>query len=436
VYSYRLQAKKNNKRMLRPGVQQWKLFVQDVDGEVRSSGGVLLVTDLHDYFEWVYTSRMRRTISALCAEAGHTPTATIDAVCALVRKWSPTGGRGLPQNQDPSSFLANIYLHEIDAYMLAQGYNYFRFVDEFRVICDSEYEARHVLKKLILALRRLGLSVNVKKTAILHRGTPQYAEFVPPPNREIDEIESLVRSGTVGDLRRALPKLRKFTLRLIADNKAATREFRFCMNRIETIARSRHAKSTDLGWIVDPAIDVLFAQPWATDGAVRVLERLDLTPAQIRRVADLMQDPRVNIYEWQGFNLWRLLAVVERAGRCEPGRMRDCAHNTLCGHWERPMKAGAAYYLGACGTEQDRMLVARAFHRMRHSRLVARSVVLATQELPSAYLEKHVRPYLGKDLRMSLERLRALPSAERYYEPAPVLSTRDVYGAMPEAETS
>jgi hypothetical protein len=320
--------------------------------------------------------------------------------------------------------------------MLAQGYNYFRFVDEFRVICDSEYEARHVLKKLILALRRLGLSVNVKKTAILHRGTPQYAEFVPPPNREIDEIESLVRSGTVGDLRRALPKLRKFTLRLIADNKAATREFRFCMNRIETIARSRHAKSTDLGWIVDPAIDVLFAQPWATDGAVRVLERLDLTPAQIRRVADLMQDPRVNIYEWQGFNLWRLLAVVERAGRCEPGRMRDCAHNTLCGHWERPMKAGAAYYLGACGTEQDRMLVARAFHRMRHSRLVARSVVLATQELPSAYLEKHVRPYLGKDLRMSLERLRALPSAERYYEPAPVLSTRDVYGAMPEAETS
>lgn len=45
---------------------------------------------------------------------------------------------GLPQNRDASSFLSNVLLSRVDKAMAGKGYDYYRYVDDIRVIADDE----------------------------------------------------------------------------------------------------------------------------------------------------------------------------------------------------------------------------------------------------------------------------------------------------------
>ena len=90
----------------------------------------------------------------------------IGALISLLKRWSPDGFRGIPQNQDASSFLGNVYLSYIDKCMLSLKYNYFRYMDDIRIVCKDEFAARKALKNLIINLRKIGLNVNPKKTKI------------------------------------------------------------------------------------------------------------------------------------------------------------------------------------------------------------------------------------------------------------------------------
>jgi hypothetical protein len=417
-------------------VEQWKKFIRDVGSAASSRGKFLLITDLHNYFEWIYCSRLSDILRRLRAAGTAIPLGVVSSLEHLLRRWSPTGGRGMPQNQDPSSFLANLYLKGIDDFMIESGCDYYRYVDDIRVVCESEYAARLALKKLILKLKSIGLGVNAKKTIIVEVGSPEYYEHQAPPDRKLEEIEALVKTKRVEEVRRALPKLRRYTLDLVKLGKCAAREFRFCVNRIETIARSQFSAECDFSWIVDPAIDALDSQPWAAAETIRLLESARMSSAQIERVVEFLRDTRRNIYEWQGFHIWRLMTALELSGKRQKGELRDYAHEVLNGGWERPMKAGAIHYLGSCGTGRDRVTVAKSFRRVAKSRLMSRSAVLAVQEVPRGVLDKHVRPYLTPDMSYALDYLHAERPDGFYYEPRPSLQMGDIYWALPETENS
>ena len=80
--------------------------------------------------------------------------------------WQPTE-TGTPQGAVISPLLANIYLNPLDHQMAGTGKEMVRYADDFVVMCESESEAKEVLKELRKWVERAGLILHPTKTRIV-----------------------------------------------------------------------------------------------------------------------------------------------------------------------------------------------------------------------------------------------------------------------------
>lgn len=428
VASHRLSTR-DKRYMFHNGVEAWKSHIDAVKAELDNTSHVLLVTDISNYFECISIDELENSLRR--AEPAKHPhiSAYIGILIDLLRQWSPYKDVGVPQNRDPSSFLANIYLRDIDADMRSKGYNYFRYMDDIKIVCNNEYHARRALKELVILLRQKRLNVNSRKTKILVQGSREFNEVIPPPNRILEEIDALWRQRTLVGIRASVPRLREFADVLVAEQRTDTREFRFCIPRLEKIARCK-AIGFDFSGIIGPIVGLLSAQPWASDMAVRLLSSVDLTDEHLHHIAGFLVDPSRNIYEWQGYLLWQLLTMATKQRRSGSPELRKFAKKTLDEPWDPPMKAGAILYLGACGTDSDCLYVLKNF-RGTSSRLVIRSTLIATKECLAADLKKYLLPYLPDEDVEIASGLRSKAFKGAYFEPPPALQPQELYDDLP-----
>ena len=98
----------------------------------------------------------------------------------MLRKWSldRIENFGLPQGPPASSFLGDIFLDHVDRKM-EKYEGYFRYMDDIKIFCKNEIEAKIALKDLIIFLRELKLNINAKKTDILHGEEIEHKLFDP-----------------------------------------------------------------------------------------------------------------------------------------------------------------------------------------------------------------------------------------------------------------
>jgi hypothetical protein len=88
---------------------------------------------------------------------------------------------GLPQLYDPSDWLSEMVIDRVERSMVREGFEVFRFNDDFRVACSSWGEANQAILKLDEELRPLGLVLNDDKTVI--QTTPTYREWIDAPEK-------------------------------------------------------------------------------------------------------------------------------------------------------------------------------------------------------------------------------------------------------------
>jgi len=414
------------------GVSSWRNFIQDVSVELESGKKVLLVTDIQNYFECIEIYRLEMILRSSSCAKDRNNSESIDLLIGLLRKWSPDGQRGIPQNQDASHFLANIYMNRFDHQMLSAKHKYFRYVDDIRIVCRDEFAARKVLKDLIIELRRIGLNVNSKKTKILKPdySNREFAECMPQPNRVIEEIDALWKHRTVSSARVALPKLHAYTQQLISEGKTNEREFRFCINRLEQIARCS-VLSFDFSGIIAPAVDLLVAQPSSSDSVIRLLRVAPLKGAHVEKIRRFALDKRRNIYEWQGYLIWQLLTMLEKKQKRGTKSFRELAKSIITQDWAPPMKGGAILYLGACGDGSDKRHLLKKFSQNSSSRMIVRSTVIASQEMSEVELERYLYPYISFQDRESLKIIRSSDFNGRYLEPLSDLHPKELFDNLP-----
>lgn len=79
-------------------------------------------------------------------------------------RWTPTGGT--PQGAVLSPLLANLYLHPLDARLMAQGYRMVRYADDFVILCRTREEAEAALETVRAWVEANGLRLHPDKTHV------------------------------------------------------------------------------------------------------------------------------------------------------------------------------------------------------------------------------------------------------------------------------
>ncbi|NBG93654.1 RNA-directed DNA polymerase [Pseudomonas sp. 9.1(2019)] len=323
LLSHRVLGHRYNKKraaekyIFKSRIDLWKTF-EGVTKTALSNNQSLLVTDLINYFENISLSAissafemmLEKVIASgpekiLIRNATHT-------LCTLLTRWGYNERHGLPQNRDASSFIANIVLNSVDQNMVALGYDYYRYVDDIRIICSSPRTAKKALADLINQLRKFGMNINSGKTAILTKDTAEseIAENFPTTDDRTLTIDSMWRSRS----RRVVARSAKYIFQLLKDcidnKQTQSRQFRFAVNRLIQLGEAKlfdvHTEiSDDLKLLV---IETFEDHAASTDQYCRLLSALNLTDDDHEKIAQYLMDDEKSIHSWQNFHLWLLLA--------------------------------------------------------------------------------------------------------------------------------
>jgi hypothetical protein len=421
-FSHRFDYEKtrsSNRYTFKNGIESWKNFIGATRSAI-SPSSYLVSTDVANFFEHIQLERLRERMKELASQITTSPDLLkkIDAHCSLLFdclvNWSYEKERGLPQNRDTSSFLANIFMQDLDLSMIERGYGdrYFRYMDDIKIVCANEFDARRAIKDVSIELRRLGLTLNSRKTVIVPASDVQQIDkCLDEGSAAIQQIDELWRRKTRLAIFRLWPILRDRTLALIARGEVDSREFRYCIRRIALLARFRdlHFPKELYAPVTSAICQAAISHPATTDQYVQYLASVQVEADELGVLIDYLSDAKKSIYTWQNYRLWLLFA--------EKKIVTDSlvkAAVAAIGLEDSPARAGASLYLGATGSNAERAMIAARFPEVT-SFIGQRTALIAIHELRYTDV-KDLLQTLRPDLKGVFRALGRKESKGTYYQ--------------------
>jgi hypothetical protein len=356
VFSHRYNRYGKEKYLFKHRIELWNTF-ENISHLALVDDKTLLVTDLMNYFEQISISAVENAFVGMIANidasggAKNTIRSAVSTLRVLLEKWCYSDRHGLPQNRDASSFIANIVLDAVDKVMVSKGYDYFRYVDDIRIICSDEFEAKRALNDLIYELRKLGLNINSKKTVILDKNSENIKEFFPSSDDTMTLIDTMWRSKSKKVIARSIPVLFSFLKKQIDEDATQGRPFRYCINRFKTLISTNlfDSKSVLANEIADSLIGELGKQPVSTDQFCKLLMDLDLSDEHIQKIGNYVVNKEVAIHGWQNYHLVLLMAYKT----FEYLPLIDHCKEMISSNIENAEVPSCFIYLASIGKESD-----------------------------------------------------------------------------------
>ena len=130
----------------------------------RFNEGYVVVTDITDFYPKLYHHRVENALSAAArTKANHTK-----AIMRLLGAWRERQSFGLPVGPNASRLIAEVTIHDVDQSLRGEGLTYVRYVDDFRIFCNTRRAAYKALATLAEVLwKNHGLTLAEQKTTIL-----------------------------------------------------------------------------------------------------------------------------------------------------------------------------------------------------------------------------------------------------------------------------
>ncbi|MEW5894446.1 MAG: RNA-directed DNA polymerase [Candidatus Omnitrophota bacterium] len=377
-------------------INQWKKFEAFVrlDAENKS----ILVVDLLNYFENIDISILKRTLmnclqktECSAREKSHL-NFCIQSLCNCLSDWAYDLNKGLPQSRDISSFLANIYMLPVDEEMLRMGFDYYRYMDDIKLICNDKFEARKALKTLIVKLREIGLSVNPRKTEIIEPGSEKHNIFLKHDSVHLEVIDSMLQSKKKPLVAFAFLKIKDGLEKILTTEDRQSAEFRFYVNRICKIALCKDIAKPEgfFDAITEGILGSFIDAPEAMDQYYLYLTAIKLKENDLNKIQSFILDLKVCIYSWQNYLIWKILAyhhyctkdLVSHAKKI----LREDSANA----------AGAILYLGKCGCLEDKIKIAEHFKEMNNF-FHQRHALIGLQEVDYQIIKEFISPYILRE---------------------------------------
>jgi hypothetical protein len=119
----------------------------------------ILIADIAAFYQYVDHSILRDELDLVMAD--------ITLVDALIDTLGDIEGRsfGIPQRSAPSDWISEFYIARLERSIVRDGFDVWRYSDDFRIGCSSYSEALRAIESLSRAARDIGLVLNDQKTA-------------------------------------------------------------------------------------------------------------------------------------------------------------------------------------------------------------------------------------------------------------------------------
>jgi len=313
--------------------------------------------------------------------------------------------------------------------MINEGFDYYRYMDDIKIICDDYFHARDTLRKLVRKLRDIGLNINPKKTSIMEPSTKDHKEFIDRGEFKLERIDSLINSKKKYLVLEGFSEVKKLLLQLQDKDDLTSRNYRFCINRIVNFALCKDIPKPD-GYFKDITtyiIEKLPRYPQSSDQYFKYLVSVDgVEDDHLNIIADYLLNTDKAIYGWQNYLLWKILAYHEY---CEIGlhsvarSIIENSNNSIGLHSNENL-AGALLYLGKCGDDDDKKLIAQKFKNLKNF-FVQRHALIAIQTLKYNDIKEDVKDYVQHESIGIYRHLNSLPSPQ-YITPPREISYTDL----------
>lgn len=222
AYSARPSSRRGS--FLANGRDAWLEWKHDVVRAVHADGPWMVETDITAFFDFIKHELLLPELQDLGVDHK-----VVTALREMLRTWSTTPNAGLPQGPNASRLLANFYMAPIDLVMDSLlDVQYFRFMDDIRLVGGSRADVISALQRLDTECRRRGLALSSKKTE-LHGGQ---AAVNSMEDSELDALQYAFDSGSEDEetIRKQLRSL--FMASLKRDGGVDTRRARFSLGRL------------------------------------------------------------------------------------------------------------------------------------------------------------------------------------------------------------
>lgn len=417
--------------MFKGRIELWQTF----EGVTRTALGndqALFATDLINYFENITIESIRVAFEGLLPKVDASGPEkvlirnAISTLCELMAHWGYSDRHGLPQNRDASSFIANVVLNSVDQEMVKQGFDYYRYVDDIRIICADPRSAREAATILIGLLRTVGMNINSSKTRILTAESSEsdVNEFFPGSDDRSTTVDSMWRSRSRRVIIRSTKYVSQILQECIESRQTQSRQFRFAVNRLIRLVDAgifdvRNSMAAELKSLL---IDSLEEQAVSTDQYCRLISVLDPSPEELGRIEQFLCDHKRAIHSWQNYQLWLILARLKH----KTDRLVTLAAERIRADVLRSEVPAIFIYMRCIGEVQILEGMASDFCSTwpyYHQR----NYLLATSD-SGEHLLKPVVPHLGPKLKNTARRARSyfvgdVPLVER--ERTPMLKMYD-----------
>lgn len=410
---------RNEKTLFKGRIELWHTF-EGVTRTALQNNQALFATDLINYFENITVEAIMAAFEGLLPMilvSGPEKVLirnSISTLCELMVRWGYSDRHGLPQNRDASSFIANVVLNAVDHEMVRQGFDYYRYVDDIRIICDNPRSARRAATVLIGELRTIGMNINSSKTKII---TPDSSpsdlnEFFPGSDDRSIAIDNMWRSRS----RRVIVRSTKYVFQLLQEcidsKQTQSRQFRFAVNRLIRLVDAgifdvRDAMAGELKALL---IDSLEDHAVSTDQYCRLLHVLTLTEEEMGRIEQFLCDHERAIHSWQNYHLWLVLARRKHKTQT----LINLASDRINNHIRRPEVAAIFIYL-RCVDEIAVLESIVSSFKADWPYYHQRNYLLATSDSDRELL-KPLIAHLGPKLKGTVQRARS-----HFFENAPLV---------------
>lgn len=224
----------DDETLFKPVIEQWNKF----ENYTRISGKekFIIETDITNYYDSIEIGVLKKELINSASTARLSPDNFIrchffiESIYNILRSISFNGKKGLPQNRDISSFLANIYMKSLDKCL--EGVVYYRYMDDIRIVANTRADANKYMLIVVGALREIGLAINSSKTRILDPDSENHKKYCAEIDLETKKIDVLVNSGKRKYVLESFHEIFPKVIRYIEEGNIYERKFRFYANRL------------------------------------------------------------------------------------------------------------------------------------------------------------------------------------------------------------